>query len=69
MSLSPPPSKLVPLIDQSLYERGYLISNGQGSEGGMDRECKCAGTGRAGGGGQNQGRAERKREEENEGRD
>lgn len=47
MSLSPRPSKLVPLIDQSLYESsGYLISNSKGSgrrEDGKQGECKCEG--------------------------
>lgn len=32
--------KLVPLIDQSLYEGGYLISNGEESEGGRAVKTK-----------------------------
>lgn len=32
--VSPQPCKLVRLIDQSLYEGGYLISNREESEGG-----------------------------------
>lgn len=38
MSLSPQLNKLVRLIDQSLYVRGYLISNSEGGEGGRKRE-------------------------------
>ena len=38
MSLSPRLNKLVCLIDQSLYERGYLISNSEGREGGKKRK-------------------------------
>lgn len=34
MSLSPQLNKLVCLIDQSLYEGGYLISNSEAREGG-----------------------------------
>lgn len=66
MSLSPRPSKLVPLIDQSLYESsGYLISNSEGSEGGrtgnrgnVNAKAECVG------GGKSKGGTEGEREEE-----
>lgn len=72
MSLSAQPSKLVPLIDQSLYEHGYLISNSEGAGregkiGGMsnskDREQGGCGGGGSGGQKKREG-LEEKREEE-----
>lgn len=51
MSLSPQLNKLVRLIDQSLYESGYLISNGEGRRGGGKEGkaggCNCMVAGRA----------------------
>lgn len=53
-------NKLVRLIDQSLYESGYLISNSEGRGGGRKRKggCKCIDAGRVRG--QKQGRGKKK---------
>lgn len=64
MSLSPQPSKLVLLIDQSLYESGYLISNSEGSKGGRTRSRGNVNVqAQAERGGKIKGGGERKREE------
>lgn len=61
MSLSPQLNKLVHLIDQSLYEKGYLISNSKWGEREEEKEgeCKCIETGRVRE--QKQGRGERQK--------
>lgn len=70
MSLSPQLNKLVRLIDQSLYESGYLISNSEGRRGGRwwwKGGCKCIDTGRVRGknkGGEEERERRRKRETE-----
>lgn len=46
MSLSPPLNKILHLIDQSLYENGYFISNSKWGEREEEKEgeCKCIDT-------------------------